>query len=134
MITGGSVFLVAITPTLGVDSFPEFVKLAKRRPYELALGTNGAGTLPHFIGLALQKKGDIPITIVPYNQGGTMAAVADTLGGRIHGAIEGAAGLRGHLQSGTLKAIGQMAHERVSESATFRLLRRLCRDYPPADF
>src|SRR3954470_13310292 len=28
MITGGSVFLVAVTPNLGVDSFPEFVSLA----------------------------------------------------------------------------------------------------------
>jgi tripartite-type tricarboxylate transporter receptor subunit TctC len=115
MITGGSVFLVAVSPALGIETFAEFGKLAKQRPYQLALGTNGAGTLPHFIGLAIQKKGDLPITIVPYNQGGTMAAVADTLGGRIHGTIEGAAGLRGHVQSGSLKVIGQLAHERVSE-------------------
>ena len=112
MITGGSVFLIAVSPKLGISAFPEFVELARQKPGQIAVGTNGAGTLPHLVGLALQKKGDIPINIVPYNQGGTMAAVADILGGRIHGVIEGVAGLRGQLQSGDLKPIGQMGPER----------------------
>ncbi len=56
---------------------------------QIAIGTNGAGTLPHFAGLVIEKKTNVPITVVPYNQGGTMAAVADIMGGRVHGTIEG---------------------------------------------
>ena len=104
---------------------PEFVALAKSKPGQIAIGTNGAGTLPHFAGLVLEKKGNVPITVVPYNQGGTMAAVADIMGGRVHGTIEAVFGLRGPLQSGDLKLIGQMApHARCLNIRTCRRLRR----------
>src|SRR5262245_65158481 len=112
MIVGSAVLFVAVSPKLGVATFSEFVALAKSKPGQIALGTNGAGTLPHFAGLVLEKKGNVPITVVPYNQGGTMAAVADIMGGRVHGTIEGVFGLRGPLQSGDLKLVGQMAPTR----------------------
>ena len=44
-----------------------------------------------------------------------MAAVADIMGGRVHGTIEGVFGLRGPLQSGVLKLIGQLAPQREPE-------------------
>jgi len=115
MIVGSGVMFIAVSPMLGVATFPEFVALAKSKPGQIALGTNGAGTLPHFAGLVLEKKGNVPITVVPYNQGGTMAAVADIMGGRVHGTIEGVFGLRGPLQSGDLKLIGQMVPQREPE-------------------
>ena len=109
MIVVSAVLFVAASPKLGISTFPEFVALAKSKPGQIAVGTNGAGTLPHFAGLVLEKKGNVPITVVPYNQGGTMAAVSDIMGGRVHATIEGVFGLRGPLQSGDLKLIGQMA-------------------------
>jgi tripartite-type tricarboxylate transporter receptor subunit TctC len=115
MIVGSGVMFIAVSPKLGVATFPEFVELARSKPGQIAVGTNGAGTLPHFAGLVLEKKGNVPITVVPYNQGGTMAAVADIMGGRVHGTIEGVFGLRGPLQSGDLKLIGQMAPQREPE-------------------
>jgi len=115
MIVGSGVMFIAVSPKLGVATFPEFVALAKSKPGQIAVGTNGAGTLPHFAGLVLEKKGNVPITVVPYNQGGTMAAVADIMGGRVHGTIEGVFGLRGPLQSGDLKLIGQMVPQREPE-------------------
>ena len=117
MIVASGVMFIAVSPKLGVAMFPEFVALAKSKPGQIAVGTNGAGTLPHFAGLVLEKKGNIPITVVPYNQGGTMAAVADIMGGRVHGTIEAVFGLRGPLQSGDLKLIGQMAPQREPEFA-----------------
>lgn len=115
LIVGGGVMFLAVTPKLGVSTFAEFAALAKSKPGQIAIGTNGAGSLPHFAGLVLEKKANVPITVVPYNQGGTMAAVADIMGGRIHGTIEGVVGLRGPLQSGDIKLIGQMAPEREPE-------------------
>jgi len=115
MLVGSAVLYIAVTPKLGVSTFPEFVALAKSRPGQIQIGTNGAGTLPHFAGLVLDKKGGVPINVIPYNQGGTMAAVADIIGGRVHGTIEGVFGLRGPLQTGDLKLIGQMAPQREPE-------------------
>ena len=68
-------------------------RLAKSKPGTIAIGTNGAGTLPHYAGLLLQRKGGLPLTIVPYNKGGTPAAVADIMGGRVHATIEAAFGM-----------------------------------------
>ena len=112
MIVGRGVMFVAVPPRLGIKSFSEFAALAKSKPGEIVIGTNGAGTLPHYAGLLLQKKGGLPVTVVPYNQGGTSAAVADIMGGRVHATIEAVFGIRGPLQSGDLQLIGAMSAER----------------------
>lgn len=112
MIVGRGVMFIAAPPRLGVKTFSEFVATAKSKPGETVVGTNGAGTLPHYAGLLLQKKGALPVTVVPYNQGGTPAAVADIMGGRVHATIEAVFGIRAALQSGDLKLIGAMSSER----------------------
>jgi tripartite-type tricarboxylate transporter receptor subunit TctC len=112
MIVGRGVMFLAVPPKLGIKSFPEFAALAKSKPGEIVIGTNGAGTLPHYAGLLLQRKGGLPITLVPYNQGGTPAAVADIMGGRVHATIEAVFGIRGPLQSSDLQLIGAMSAER----------------------
>jgi tripartite-type tricarboxylate transporter receptor subunit TctC len=103
---------VAVASRLGIGSLPEFIALARSRPHEIVVGTNGTGTLPHFAALALARIGNIPITVVPYATGGTMAAIGDIMGGRVHATIEGMTGLRGNLQSGDLKLIAVMSPER----------------------
>lgn len=111
MILGSDSLLIAVSPKLGVKTFPEFVALAKSKPGQIAVGTNSAGSLPHFAALAIAKLGDIPINVVPYNQGGTQAAIADILGGRVQATIESYSGIRGQLDSGDLKLIAVMAAE-----------------------
>ncbi|MGV3632966.1 MAG: Bug family tripartite tricarboxylate transporter substrate binding protein [Pseudorhodoplanes sp.] len=112
MIVDRGVMFVAVPPKLGIKSFPELVAMMKSKPGEIVIGTNGAGTLPHYAGLLLQKKGGLPFTLVPYNKGGTPAAVGDIMGGRVHATIEATFGLRGQLQSGDLQLIGVMSTER----------------------
>lgn len=112
MIVGRGVMFLATPPKLGVKSFAEFVALARSKPGEIVIGTNGAGTLPHYAALLLQRKGGLPVTVLPYNTGGTPAAVADIMGGRVHATIEAVFGIRGQLQSGDLQLIGVMSAER----------------------
>ncbi len=114
MIGGGPMYL-AVPPKLGINTLNEFIARAKSEPHKLVLGTNGAGTLPHFAALALAKKTDAPITVVPYAKGGTTEAIRDILGGRAHGTIEAIFGLRGALQSGDLKLIAVMSPERAPD-------------------
>jgi tripartite-type tricarboxylate transporter receptor subunit TctC len=115
-LVGGGPMYVAVSAKLGVASLSEFIALARSKPHEILVGTNAAGTLPHFAALALAKKGNIPLTIVPYASGGTMEAIKDILGGRVHATIEAMSGLRGTLQSGDLKVIAVMSPERVALS------------------
>jgi len=112
-LMGGGAMYLAVPPSLGVSSLPEFVALAKSRPREIVVGTNGAGTLPHFAALALAKMGDVPITVVPYATGGTMAAISDIMGGRVHATIESMSALRGAVEAGDLKLIAVMSPERA---------------------
>jgi tripartite-type tricarboxylate transporter receptor subunit TctC len=102
MLVGNVPTYLAVSLKLGVKTFPEFVKLTQQKPGEIVIGTNGAGTLPHFAGLALAKMGNLPVNVVPYNQGGTAAAINDILGGRVHATIEAVFGLRGLVESGEL--------------------------------
>lgn len=111
-LMGGGAMYIAVSPKLGVSTLAEFIALAKSRPNEIVIGTNPAGTLPHFAALALAKKGNIPLIVAPYAKGGTMDAIKDIMGGHVHATIEAYAGLRGAVQSGDLKAIAVMSPER----------------------
>jgi tripartite-type tricarboxylate transporter receptor subunit TctC len=111
MIVGSTPMYLAVSPNLGISSFQEFVALAKSKPGEINIGSNGAGTLPYFAGLSLAKAANLQITIVPYAQGGTSAAIGDVMGGRLHGVIEGAYGLLGAVQAGDLRLIAAMSPE-----------------------
>jgi tripartite-type tricarboxylate transporter receptor subunit TctC len=112
MLVASGPMYIAVSSKSGLDSFAELAARARAKPGEVVFGTNGAGTLPHFAALVLAKHGNLPINIVPYNQGGTVAAITDIIGGRVHATIEAAFGLRGHLQSGDLKLLAVMAPER----------------------
>ena len=112
-LIGGGGMYIAVSPKLGVASLREFIALARSRPQEIVVGTNGVGTLPYFAARALAKMGDIPVTVVPYASGGTTAAIGDILGGRVHATIEGMSGLRGAVELGDLKLIAVMTPDRV---------------------
>ena len=111
MIVGRGAMFVAVSPKLGVKSFAEFVALAKSKPGEIVIGTNGAGTLPHYAGLLMQRKGGLQVTVLPYNTGGTPAAVSDIMGGRVHATIEAVFGIRGQVQAGNLQLVGVLSGE-----------------------
>ena len=48
MIVGSAVLFVAASPKLGISTFPEFVALAKSKPGQIAVGTNGTGRAAAF--------------------------------------------------------------------------------------
>ena len=112
MLVASGPMYIAVSPKSGIDSFADLAAHARAKPGEVVFGTNGAGSLPHFAAMALAKHGNLPITIVPYNQGGTPAVISDMMAGRVHATIEAVFGLRGHLQSGDIKLLAVMSPER----------------------
>src|SRR5690242_16502023 len=57
-LIGSEGMLFAVSPKLGANSLPEFVALAKQRPYELLIGTNPAGSLPHLAARLFVKRSE----------------------------------------------------------------------------
>jgi tripartite-type tricarboxylate transporter receptor subunit TctC len=104
--------LVAVSPKLGVKTLADLIALAKREPHKIVIGTNAAGTLPHLAAQLLIERSKTPMTVLPYATGGTSAAIADLMGGRVHAVIVTSDSSKGVLDSGDLKAVAVMTRER----------------------
>jgi tripartite-type tricarboxylate transporter receptor subunit TctC len=73
--------VLAVAPSLPVNTVKELVDYAKANPGKLAFGY-GLATMPHILGASFRHETGIDIVEVPYRGG--EGARADLLGGRIH--------------------------------------------------
>ena len=110
---GGSPLFIAAAPALAVTTLPELIALARRRPGEIAYGTNGPGRLTHLTGELLQARAGIKLLMVPYSAGGTAQVLNDIMGGRIPLVIEAYSGIAGALDAGTVKALAVASTQRL---------------------
>jgi len=76
---------MAVHPSLGVSTVPEFVKWAKANPGRAGFGTPGTGGQNHFLGLLFAKVAGIELPLIPYR--GTPPLMTDLLGGHLPAAI-----------------------------------------------
>lgn len=106
--------IVAVSPRLGINTLRELIALAKKEPHKIAIGTTSAGSFPHFAGMLLAERSNAPFTVVPYSKGGTVEAIRDILGERIHAVVEPRPGLVGALDGGQVKALAIMSNERIA--------------------
>lgn len=112
-LSGGPMFITA-APWLGVKTLPELIALAKKKPGELAFGTNGPGRLTHLTGELLQQRADIKLQMIPYS-GGTSKVIADIMGGRIPLIFEAYSGLAGAIKAGNLVPLAVASAERLPD-------------------
>jgi len=103
---------IGINPKLGVNSLPELIALAKKKPESVSYAVTGVGRLTHLTGELLQIRGNIKLQMVPYT-GGSSQALADIMAGRVSMVIEGYAGLAGAYQSGQLKPLAVASEKRL---------------------
>jgi tripartite-type tricarboxylate transporter receptor subunit TctC len=108
--------LVAVSPKLGVNTLPDLIALANREPHKIVIGTLGVGTLPHMAAQLLVERSKAPMTVLPYATGGSPAAVADLMGGRVHAVIVTMDSSKGAFDAGNLKAVAVMTRERSAGS------------------
>jgi tripartite-type tricarboxylate transporter receptor subunit TctC len=80
--------IVAVSPKLGINTLGELIALAKKEPQKIAIGTTSAGSFPHFAAKLLAERSTAPFTVAPYSSGGSVEAIRDVLGGRIHAVVE----------------------------------------------
>ncbi len=111
-ITAVQPMSIGINPKLGINSLPELIAQARKKPDSISYAVTGVGRLTHLTGELLQIRGNIKLQMVPYT-GGSAQSLADVTAGRVSLVIEGYSGLAGAYQSGQLKALAVASEKRL---------------------
>lgn len=101
--------VMAVNPSLGVNTLAELVALAKKKP-GLGFATSGAGSQQHMAGEWFAKLAAIQITHVPYKGGGQ--AITDLVAGQVPLGSLGSSPLIPHYKAGKLKLLAQTTRTR----------------------
>ena len=96
--------VLAISPTLPVNSVKELVELAKQKPGELQYASAGVGSFQHLGGELFKLEAGVDILHVPFKGGGP--AMIDVIGGHTKLVFSSLVQTTPHIRSGKLKAIG----------------------------
>jgi tripartite-type tricarboxylate transporter receptor subunit TctC len=110
---GGAAMFITAASWLGVKTLPELIALAKKRPGELAYGTNGTGRLTHLTGELLQSRAGIRLLMVPYS-GGTAQVINDMMGKRVALAFDSYSGIAGAVEAGNAIPLAVAASKRLA--------------------
>ena len=103
-----SMMLVAVHPSLPVNSVPELVAYGKANPGKLTWGTAGVGSTGHILCETFKREAGVDILHVPYR--GTAEALTDFLAGVVH--INGDPPALAHVPSGKAKLLAVVSRER----------------------
>ena len=123
----GNRFILSVTPTLPIRTFPDFIEYARKANPPLAYGSGGNGSQHHLTMEMLKARTGINLLHVPY-KGGTPAAVA-TASGETSATFSGTSVIP-LLNSGKLRPIAVAGKTR---SAFFPDLPAIAEFYPGFD-
>jgi tripartite-type tricarboxylate transporter receptor subunit TctC len=101
---------IVVSPSLGVSSLKDLVKMAKENPGKLRYGSTGVGGQAHFLGEYLKKLTGTNIRHVPYTGGAT--SLTDVITGQIEISIAELLGARARSANGELKILAVSSAER----------------------
>jgi tripartite-type tricarboxylate transporter receptor subunit TctC len=103
--------VLAVHPSLPVNSFAELIAYAKANPGKVNFGSAGAGSITHLAGELLKAEAKLDLVHVPYK--GAAPAVTDLLGGQVQMGIFDVPVLLSHIRSGKLKALAITSAKRA---------------------
>ena len=96
--------VLAVHPSLPVQSIKDLIDYAKKHPGKLYYGTTGVGSTHHLAGLLLAQMAKIDIEHVPYKGGNP--TMTDVLAGAIPMVIITASTIMPHARAGKLRPLG----------------------------
>ena len=102
-ISSHSAIAVAVHPSLGVRTYPEFLALLRANPGKYDFGSSGNGTTGHIAGVLLTQLMGVQAQHVPYR--GSAAAFQDLLAGRTAFQADTISFLAPHFASGAVTGI-----------------------------
>jgi tripartite-type tricarboxylate transporter receptor subunit TctC len=103
LVTRGHL-LLAVSPTLSINSVPELVAEAKRNPGKLLNASSSNGSPGHVGGELFKFMTGTDIVHVPYRGGAN--AINDLIAGRVHLMFESLNSIAPHARAGTVRALG----------------------------
>jgi tripartite-type tricarboxylate transporter receptor subunit TctC len=103
--------VLAVHPSLPVNSLADFVAYAKANPGKISYGSAGGGSITHLAMELLKSEAKVDMVHVPYK--GAAPAVNDLLGGQVVAGIFDVPVLLGHIRSGKLKALSVTSGSRA---------------------
>ncbi|VTU31957.1 Bug family tripartite tricarboxylate transporter substrate binding protein [Variovorax sp. RA8] len=115
MLNTAPMVLVA-RPGLGVQSYADFVKLAKAAPGKYNYATSGVGTVLQLAMELLKEKSGIFVTHVPYRGGAQIAT--DVIGNQVDLAMLVSTSAIPHVNGNRLKALGVTGSKRLDALPT----------------
>jgi tripartite-type tricarboxylate transporter receptor subunit TctC len=95
--------VIAVTPSLPVNSIKQLIALAKARPGQLTYASSGIGGVNHFAGELFKLATKTDIVHVPYKGGGP--AMVDVMAGQVEVLFNALVSSLTHIRSGKLKAL-----------------------------
>ena len=95
--------VIAVTPSLPVQSIKQLVALAKARPGQLHYASSGIGGVNHFAGELFKLATKTDIVHVPYKGGGP--SMVDVMAGQVEVLFNALTSALTHIRSGKLKAL-----------------------------
>jgi tripartite-type tricarboxylate transporter receptor subunit TctC len=110
-LAGAAAVVLVVNPSIGVNSVPELVALAKAKPGELNYASVGIGSALHLSAELLVQRAGIKLVHVPYQ--GSPQAVTDLVAGRTQLMFAPAASVVPLIQSGKLKVLASATGRRT---------------------
>jgi tripartite-type tricarboxylate transporter receptor subunit TctC len=103
--------VIAASSSLGVNTLPEFIALAKERKGELNIAAGNRGSILHLAGEWLRLAGGIDVQLLHYPA--ASQAITDVLGGRVHGMIDAMTSMKGAVEGGQIKPLAVASRQRL---------------------
>jgi tripartite-type tricarboxylate transporter receptor subunit TctC len=103
--------VLAVSPSVPVNSVKELIALAKAKPGHLHYASSGIGGFNHFGGELFKSMAGIDIVHVPYKGGGP--AMIDVMSGQVEILVSTLIQALPHIRNGKLKALGVGAAKRT---------------------
>jgi tripartite-type tricarboxylate transporter receptor subunit TctC len=103
--------VIAASSSLGVNTLPEFIALAKKRKGELNIAAGNRGSILHLAGEWLRIAGGIDVQLLHYPA--ASQAITDVLGGRVHGMIDAMTSMKGAVEGGQIKPLAVASRQRL---------------------
>jgi tripartite-type tricarboxylate transporter receptor subunit TctC len=103
--------VLSMSPSLPVQTLPEFLAYAKQNPGKLSYASVGVGSQPQMMMEILNLAEKLDIVHIPYQ--GVAPAVIDLLAGRVQVMISAPAAPGPHIRNGKLKGLAYSGTQRL---------------------
>ena len=110
-LLGVQPMVIAVHPSVGVNTLAELAALTSQRPDEILYGHARAG-FPHLTGARLAATGSLKWRFIPAPGA---RGVQDAMGGTLHVVIEGISALAAPINAGLLKGLAVAAPTRLPD-------------------